>query len=181
MNTIETINQSLTTAAAVTQSMLGDMNYDRQELEDAKASLERMAAEGASDNDIEAEQEYIVERTRILERSELRHKAAEAARVKAEAKGKADLGKCHLEAGDALLARVVDKQKIAAVKFAELVNLSGEINDILGEANGHRREGKALGITPINPGFPPVEIGEVLTAIKLIAGAGGRVWSGVYS
>lgn len=181
MNTIETINQTMNTAAAVAQSALNDLEYDREQLNEAKANFERLVGEGAGDDDLSNEQEYIAERTRIMERSEMRHKAAEAARVKAEAKGKADLGKYHLEAGNALLARVVDKQKIAAVKFAELVNLSGEINDILGEANAHRREGKALGITPINPGFPPVDIGEVLTAIKLISGASGRVWLGLYN
>ena len=181
MNQIETINQSVITAAAVAQSALGDLSYDRQELEDAKASLERMAAEGASDDDIEAEQEYIVERTRILERSELRHKAAVAQQAKTEAQGKAAAGKHHDEAGKALLAEVMSKQKEAAKKFAELVKLSGEINILLDTANTHRREGKALGITPINPGFPSVDISEAITAIKLIAGAGGRVWLGLYS
>ena len=181
MNTIQEITQSISTAAAVAQSMLNDLEYDREQLNEAKANFERLVGEGAGDDELSNEQEYIVERTRILERSELRHKAAVAQQAKTEAQGKAAAGKHHDEAGKALLAEVMSKQKEAAKKFSELVKLSGEINILLDTANTHRREAKSLGITPINPGFPPVDIGEALTAIKLIAGAGGRVWSGVYS
>ena len=127
MNTIQEITQSISTAAAVAQSMLNDLEYDRDQLNETKANFERLVAEGAGDDALADEQEYIEERTRVLHRSEARHKAAVADLERVKAKTKADAGTGHAEAARA----AADDIGALLVEFGEqgakLVSLSEAI------------------------------------------------------
>lgn len=177
---IDEIDQNLKTLTAVRDSMANDLAYDLKQLEEAKAGLERLAESGAGDDEMDEAQDYITERTRILERSQIRHRASVIDLEKAEAKAKGDKGRLHQEAGNAFLGGVVEKQKKTAELAGQIVALTGGIKSDLDNANFHRREAKAFGVMPINPGMPPVDIGDAIQALRLIAGASRDVWHGIY-
>ncbi len=172
-NTIETLN------AAVVE-LKSSLITEQQNLIDAEHDFNEAVACEAADDELSDCQSYIEQRGFAVKRAEARLKAAEGEVQAFLAKSKAEAANLHHEAGNAGLARVMEKQRDAVALAGQMVKLSAEINGMLSNANEHRREAKALGIPAVSPGFPPVDLADAIAAMKLISGASSRVWFGLY-